>query len=554
MQCYCRGYRPSRTVQPVELPPSLVRRAIAISIAAHALIVIAAWKGCPHVEIKPEIVDIEIAPEAPPVEALPEEVVRERGSLASKTEPKDDKLEDEKAVPEPGDYAVDAGVDAPPDTPPDTPPDSRPDAAILAKVPDAGVPDATEVAIVPDAIDAEVVAAVDAQPDAESVAVVDAAPEDAQVAAVDPWAEGGGSGEGSGSGSGVGVATGSGSGSGVGSGSAGSGSGASGMTNDPAVAGAATTAGTAANLLQYFPPGHEVTALIRFDRLRGTEWLKQTERLLQPMPDYQILFGTRDAKIGEKLDTLVISTPAPRDATATTLVGHTRLTRSGLRDFLSAATPIAWSTSKGGLLGKRTGKKHPGDKRLFLSPYDGWFLLSQPSDLGGLTAPAGGTLDSVVATAKLPPWLTAVKGIEKESGDKRGPSLVLTLALDGTPIETGPLEAAIGVKEVQQPERVSLAAELVQQGWLVRGNMRFKDAAAATAFISQVSTVQQRIVGASRVYDAILGKAAVSVIGRFQFARTGPKVSYTTSISIADMRAIMAVAAQQLDGYYKVSP
>ena len=546
-------------MHPVELPPSLIRRAIAISIVFHVAVVITAWKGCPHVEIKPELIDIEVAPEAPPVEALPEEVVRERGNLAAKAETKDDKVDDDKSVPEPGDYAIDAGVDAPqdtpPDAPPDTPPDGKPDAAMLAKIPDAGVPDATEVAVVPDAgaaADAEAVAAVDAMPDAEVVAAIDAAPEDAQVAATDPWAEGGGSGEGSGAGSGVGA--GSGSGSGAGSGSAGSGSGLSGMTNDPAVAGVATTAGTAANLLAYFPPGHQVTALIRFDRLRGTEWLKQTERLLQPMPDYQVLFGTRDAKIGEKLDTLVISTPAPRDATATTLVGHTRLTRSGLRDFLSAATPIAWSTAKGGLLGKRTGPKFPGDKRVFLSPYDGWFLLSQPNDLGGLTAAAPGTLDTVQATAKLPGWLTAVKGIEKESGDKRGPSLVLTLALDGTPISTGPIEAAVGIKEVQQPERVSLAAELVTQGWLVRGNMRFKDAAAATAFVSQISTVQQRIVGASRIYEQIVGKAVVNLIAKFQFARTGPKVSYTTSISISDMRALMNVAAQQLDGYYKSAP
>jgi hypothetical protein len=88
----------------------------------------------------------------------------------------------------------------------------------------------------------------------------------------------------------------------------------------------------------------------------------------------------------------------------------------------------------------------------------------------------------------------------------------------------------------------------------VRGNMRFKDANAAAAFVSQITTVQQRIAGASRVYDAVLGKAIVNVIKTFNFARTGPKVSYTTSISIADARAILAVAAGQLDSYYKGAP
>ena len=89
-----------------------------------------------------------------------------------------------------------------------------------------------------------------------------------------------------------------------------------GLTDEPAVAGAPTTAGTAANLLTYFPAGHVVTALIRFDRLRGTEWAIQAERLLRPMPDYQVLFGPRDAKLVDKLETLVISSPRPRDATA----------------------------------------------------------------------------------------------------------------------------------------------------------------------------------------------------------------------------------------------
>jgi hypothetical protein len=326
------------------------------------------------------------------------------------------------------------------------------------------------------------------------------------------------------------------------------------MTNDPAVDGAPTTAGTAANLLAYFPAGHEVTALIRFDRLRGTEWAAQTERLLRPMPDYRVLFGPRDAKIYEKLDTLVISTPAPKDATATTLVGHVRLSRSALRDFLGAAMPIAWSGAKGGLLGKRTGRVFRGDKRVFLSPFDGWFLLAQPSDLGGLTAAAPGGLDTIQATGKLPAWLAGVRKIETESGDPRGPSLVVTLALDGSKVPTGSVEVAIGIKEVQLPERVSLAMELVKQGWLVRGNMRFKDAQGAAAFVSQVQTVQKRIVGAARVYEQVLGKAVVKVVGNFQFARTGQKVSYTTSISIADMRAIMMVAAQQLDAYYKAPP
>jgi hypothetical protein len=271
------------------------------------------------------------------------------------------------------------------------------------------------------------------------------------------------------------------------------------------------------------------------------------------MPDYRLLFGPQEAKIYAKLDTLVISTPRPRDATATTLVGHSKLTRADLRAFLGAAGPVTWTASKGGALGKR-GRVHPGDRRVFLSPFEGWFLLAPPSDLTGLTAATAGDVDKVQATGTLPAWLAGIRKIESESGDPRGPALVFTMALDGSVISTGPVEVAVGIKDVQLPERISLAMEVVAQGWLARGNMRFKTEAQAAAFITQVTTVQGRVIGAAGVYERLLGKAPINAIRNFKFARTGARVSYTTSMSIADMRALMAVAALQLDGYYAAPP
>jgi hypothetical protein len=201
------------------------------------------------------------------------------------------------------------------------------------------------------------------------------------------------------------------------------------------------------------------------------------------------------------------------------------------------------------VLGRRS-RVFVNDKRVFLSPFEGWFLLAQPSDLGGLTAAAGGNLDSVVATGALPPWLAGIRKIESESGDQRGPALVLTLALDGSTVATGPFEIALGVKDVQLPVRVSLAAELVTQGWVARGNMRFKSEPQAQAFVTQVTTVQGRIVGAAGLYERLIGKGAINMIKNFRFIREGVRVSYSTSMSIADMRALMSVAAQQLDAYY----
>lgn len=460
---------------------STVGRALTLSVTLHVIVGIVCALALDH-DDKPvlALVDIEVAPAPPPVEALPQEVVRpweqDRASAAT-----------EEAAPpvREGDFAIDAGL---PDAPIDAPVKKK-------KRPDAAEPDAAMVAE-----------------------------------------------EGTGSGSGPG---GEGTDAGLGDEPDAGGEGSASTAAAPAVEGAPTTAGTAANLLTYFPKAHVVTALIRFDRLRGTEWAAPTERLLRPMPDYQILFGPNDAQIATKLETLVISSPAPKDATATTLVARTKLARPALRDFLGATTPVTWSASKGGLLGTRA---LPHDKRVFLSPFKDWFLLAQPGDIGS-TATSAGDLDTVVATGKLPPWLTTIRTIEAESGDPRGPALVLTLGLGGQNIELGDNDFGLGISSVTTPDRVSLAMELVKDGWLVRGNMLFKTDAAAADFITAADTAKERVAD-SRALQLAMGKPVARVIANLSFARTGPRVSYTTSVSIADARLILAVAAAQLDAYF----
>jgi len=342
---------------------------------------------------------------------------------------------------------------------------------------------------------------------------------------------------GSGSGSGSDSVTGTGTGTGTG------------LEDLPAVDGATTTPGTAANLLAYFPAGHVVTALIRFDRLRTTEWAVPTERLLRPMPDYLVLFGDQSAKLADKFDTLIISSPRPQDPAATTLVGRTAMGRVPLRDFLGATTRVTWSAAKGGLLGRRR-SRIPNDKRVFLSPFRGWFLLGQPDDLPDLTAPATGDLDKVEASVKLPPWLAGIRKIEDESGgDKAGPALVLTLGLEGKKIELGENDFGLGIPAVQTPLRISLAMEVVKQGWIVRGNMKFTTEAEATAFLTEAHQVQGRVD--SRFFRLLLGEPAARAIKNLSFARTGPRISYATSMSIADTRALLAVAAAYLDTYFR---
>jgi hypothetical protein len=555
--------------------------------------VLGLWLIVPAHQAPDELVDIEIAPAVPLPEALPPEVARPAPPIPEQTEAEAAQEAASAAPTPPGEGPVDAGVDAPIDAAPDARPDARPDAAVDARPdatpdagPDAGIdaaPDA--MAIAADEIDASAI-------DAGEVAVTgDAGESPAQVAVADagePAGDAGGSGDRvaaadrAGQGSGEGSGAGSGAGSGPGSETpaaaisppiaAGSGDGSDAPidtaalanalaaaaprmpgilgSDAPAIDGAPTTAGTAANLLAYFPEGHVTTALIRFDRLRGTEWAARTEQLLRPMPDYQLLFGARDADIIGKLETLVISTPRPRDAAATTLVGRTQLSRTALRDALGEGGPVAWSVARGGLLGRRSGKRFPGDARVFLSPFPGWFLLAQPGDLGELTAPARGRLDAAVASGAPPPWLASIRTIESETGDPRGPALVVTIALGGKRFRLGAYGLGLGVSSIPKPDRTSLAMELVPQGWLVRGNLRFASDADAAEFVASVSRIQHSVAD-SRAIQLVLGKPIARVIAALAFAQSGPRVSYATSISIADARAILSAVAQQIDEFFR---
>lgn len=548
--------------EPFSTGASWLTRAVAVSVVLHVLVAVAWWLVSKPRESEVRLVDIELAPPPPPVEALPEEIARppapEPVAAAAAAAEATGESEPE-GVPEP--VLVDAGIDAPPDAPPDAPIDApprkkkpRPDAGIdasvddeelrVATLDDAGIGDAGDDTADGGGAIAAATGDAGVSVDAGSGVLGAIVPEHAGQPGP----------------AGVAAAT-----------EAHQGSGAPGMDNQPAVDGAPTTAGTAANLLAYFPPGHQITVLIRFDRLRKTEWAAPATRLFKPMPDYGALFGARDVAIADRLDMLVISSPNPRDATATTLVARTAMTRSQMRDFLAnPAAPIEWSAAKGGMFGKRSGKLLPNDRRVLLSPWRNWFVLAQPGDLADLTATAKGDPDAIEVSAKtkLPAWLATIRTIEKETtqppappkpGEKpkpvdtqRGPALVMTLAGPGKRYKIP--DVGIGVTSTPSPERLSLAMELVKQGWLVRGNIVFASEADAKEFVQTVDDVKTRITDSTILSGLLKKQHAYNALVGLSLARSGARVSYATSISIADARALLEVASQTLDAYFANPP
>ena len=168
----------------------------------------------------------------------------------------------------------------------------------------------------------------------------------------------------------------------------------------------------------------------------------------------------------------------------------------------------------------------------------------------------------------MPAWLAGIRTIAKESGDdgvakgndQKGPALVMTVG--EPPSTTAPAksgryklpEVGLGVSSLPVPTRISLAMELVKQGWLVRGNIVFTTEADAAELVKTLTDLQTRITD-SHILSAVLRKQHVlNIVTGLSLARTGARVSYATSISIADARAILAAAAQELAGYFGQMP
>jgi hypothetical protein len=457
-----------------------------------------------------ETVDIELAPPPPKAETLPQEKPPVAEAATSAPVPSPPKEEDGVGI------QADAGVV-----------DAMADASIDARVrkkrkPDAG-PDASTDAVTDASTDATTDGATDA-----SIPPGDARDASGESDAVPAVALGAGAGDAHLGDGGV-------------------------VAFDPSagVGDTPTSAGTAANLIAYFPKGHLVTALIRLDRLRGTRWATPAERLLRPMPDYRSWFGEQDAKLVERFDTLVISSPRPRDPTATTLAARSTMSRPQLRRFFAQqGTTIAWSAVNGGALGVRSGARQlVGDSRQILSPAPSWFFLAPPSDLAGVTVATKGDVDRLVAKAKLPSWLRRVQTIETESGEPWGPALIVTVT--ATRARWKVPDLGLGVTSIPAPERGTVAMELVKQGWVVRGNVKFATEAEAIEFTASVETVLQRIADSSLFQSMLKRGNALNAVQGLSVKRTGTRVAYATSLSIKDADAFLVLAASSLDQYFR---
>lgn len=552
------------------------RLAVVLSIAFHAALFLGLRAITPDRARGVAVIDIDTAPLPPLAELLPPEEPD-----PETPPPPPPGAEDEPALPEPPPAepgalgSADAGV---PDAPIDAPVDAPVDAAVDARPrrADAGLPDADAG---PDAGDDERLAAGDlgdaGAADDAAAALDDGDGGPIQVALDQPdgglapevtpddgdgglVAAAGASAPADGGAVGTGTAPGDDAG-GTGTAPGGDAASAGGdqvgvpgadRSGDPA---ARPSAGTNANLLGYMPAGHVVTVLVRLDRLRGTEWADRVDALLRPLPDHRSLVGELNVRLADTFELLVVSSPAPQDATATTLVARTAQAPAELRDFLDQPdAPVAWTAVRGGALGRRgrSPRVIPGDPRVFLAWQPGWMTLTQPAQLGGLTATRAGPLDRAAAAADLPPWLARVATIADESGEPTGPALMVTAAgVFGAQI---PMLGADGAA-IPAPERLTLTVEVVAQGLLLRGTLRYADDGAAATAQHALERLRADLLARYGRVPVLGGIPLVTVLRGLSFQRTGRRLNVASSASIADGRALVDLATAVVTSHFEAA-
>jgi hypothetical protein len=329
-----------------------------------------------------------------------------------------------------------------------------------------------------------------------------------------------------------------------------------GSVGDTQVAtGPAASAGTAANLLAYFPDKHVVTVLLRFDRLRGTEWAPVAQQVLAVMPDYETLVADPDTVVVDQFDLVAMSSPKATDATKTLLAVKSKVSQADLRDFLDEpGAPVTWSRVSGGVLGTRGKGKRVirGDPRVFLAPFGQWMVLARPKDLPGLLDAAEGELDGAAADkAKLPGWLARLPDLEGESGTGDGPALMLTLGPRSKVWEVP--DVGLGVTSLPAPERMTLSLEIDRQGFHVKGHPKFASEDDAKSFVEKTETAREAALE-SAAHTMVLKRAKVwNALKGLSMVRTDRRVSYSTSISIADARVMTAAGILLVAEYFEAA-
>jgi hypothetical protein len=177
-------------------------------------------------------------------------------------------------------------------------------------------------------------------------------------------------------------------------------------------------------------------------------------------------------------------------------------------------------------------------------------VLAREKDLAGMIDPVDGPLDDARADpATMPTWLEKLPDIEAESGHPDGPAIMMTLQPRKKAWKVP--DVGLGVDELPAPERLTLVVEVDKKGWHVRGNLKFKDEETAQQFLEQVQAAQQTALDTTLIRAGLERANLLNAVKGLTLARTDRRVAYSTSVSIADARAIAAMGTLLVADYFR---
>ena len=303
------------------------------------------------------------------------------------------------------------------------------------------------------------------------------------------------------------------------------------------------------NLTKHAPSGDQLAVLIRFDVMRGTEWAPRSAKVLKSLPDYKMIVGDRKTPLEEKFDLLFITTSNPKRISATHLIAKSiGFPRKQLMDYLNQPNaPVQWAATEGGALGSRRPGKHviQGDPRVYFIPFDPWVVLATPPKLGALLKPGSGNIQTVKAKkGASPAWIKKLPSLDKATSGKQAP--ILLLSANSLPRRIRLPDGSI----VRPPKQASMAVELAKIGFYARGIMKFDDPEQANAFILEAEKRKVELDNNWAVRAVLSNLHVWHAIKNVQFKQNGPNLTYSTSISIADARALLSRAGDMAENFF----
>ena len=114
-------------------------------------------------------------------------------------------------------------------------------------------------------------------------------------------------------------------------------------------------------------------------------------------------------------------------------------------------------------------------------------------------------------------------------------------------------DVGLGVTSLPAPERMTLSLEIDRQGFHVKGHLKFATEDDAISFVEKTEEARKAALE-SAAHTMVLKRAKIwNAVKGLSMVRTDHRVSYSTSVSIADARVMSAAGILLVAEYFKAA-